>query len=255
MAFQIIPIPAFQDNYIWCLRSGRYATIVDPGVAAPVVAYLKAERLELETILITHHHADHIGGLANLIDRYSPVVYGPMDERIAGLTHVVREGARVELPSAELRLTVLEVPGHTRSHIAYYGDEVLFCGDTLFACGCGRLFEGSPAQMAVSLGKFAKLPGETRAYCAHEYTLSNIRFALAAEPQNAALLAFEERAKTLRAQGTPTVPTTIAQELATNPFMRCTEPAVARSASTQAGRAISDPVEVLAAIREWKNKF
>lgn len=255
MSYDILPIPAFQDNYIWLIRAGRSATVVDPGDAAPVIALLEAEGLKLDTVLVTHHHADHIGGLGRLIDRYRPLVYGPRDERISGLTQFVREGERIELPAAQIKLRVIEVPGHTRSHVAYYGGNAVFCGDTLFACGCGRLFEGSPAQMAQSLAKLARLPGETRVYCAHEYTLSNIRFALAAEPDNANLQGFERTARTLRAQGIPTVPTTIAEELATNPFLRCTEPRIVSTASAVAGKPLTDPVEVLAVIREWKNRF
>jgi hydroxyacylglutathione hydrolase len=253
--YDVIPLRAFNDNYIWTIRDATRAIVVDPGDAKPVLDYLAAEKLELLAIVITHHHADHIGGVAHLIANRKIPVYGPHDPRVPDATQRLVEGESITLPHFGIKLTVLEVPGHTSSHIAFYGDDMLFCGDTLFAAGCGRLFEGTPAQMHDSLGKFMRLPDSTRVYCAHEYTLANIRFARAAEPANRAIADWESRAKAMREVDRPTVPTTIALERATNPFVRCSEAGVIASASQRAGKPLADPVSVLAAIREWKNNF
>ena len=257
MPHEIVPLRAFSDNYIWTIRDTTHAIVVDPGDAAPVQAYLATEKLQLAAIIITHHHNDHIGGVKTLIAGRNIPVYGPHDERVPDATQRLRDGETISLPHFGIELTVLEVPGHTRSHIAYFSKEhdILFCGDTLFAAGCGRLFEGTPAQMHDSLGKFMSLPDTTRVYCTHEYTLSNIRFARAAEPANQALMDWEARAKAMREVDVPTVLTTIALERATNPFVRCTQPGIISTASQRAGKALSDPVSVLAAIREWKNSF
>lgn len=253
--YHVVPVRAFTDNYIWTLRDTTHAIVVDPGDAKPVLDYLAAEKLELAAIMITHHHNDHIGGVKQLIAGRKIPVYGPHDERVPDATQRLKEGEQITLPHFGVTLTVLEVPGHTRSHIAYHGDGMLFCGDTLFAAGCGRLFEGTPAQMHDSLSKFMRLPDNTRVYCTHEYTLSNIKFARAAEPDNADLQAWEARARALREVDTPTVPTTIALEKATNPFVRCGAQGVIATASERAGNPLADPVSVLAAIREWKNNF
>ncbi len=252
---EIIPLRAFADNYIWTLRDGTRAAVVDPGDARPVLDYLEREKLELVAILNTHHHADHVGGNAALLARRKVPVYGPRDERIAEVTHRVKDGDRFTLPHFGIEFEVAEIPGHTRSHIAFHGGGMLFCGDTLFAAGCGRLFEGTPRQMHESLSRLMKLPDDTRVYCGHEYTVSNVRFARSAEPGNAALAELEARAKAQRDQDLPTLPSTIGQEKATNPFVRVTEPAVIASASHQAGKPLTDPVSVLGAIREWKNRF
>jgi hydroxyacylglutathione hydrolase len=254
-SLQVTPIPAFDDNYIWALHDDRAAVIVDPGDATPVAAFLQKERLSLAAILITHHHADHIGGVEALRLAHPAPWFAPEDERIAGAARRVRDGERIRLPHFDIDLTVIAVPGHTRSHVAYQGAGMLFCGDTLFAAGCGRLFEGTAQQMHESLSAFARLPDDTRVYCAHEYTLSNIRFARAADPENAALLRFESQARAQRENGIPTLPTTIGQEKAVNPFMRVSEPGVIAGASAHAGRTLTDPVSVLAEIREWKNNF
>lgn len=251
----IVPLPAFRDNYIWLLRRGDVAAVVDPGDARPVLDYLKREKLALRAILLTHHHADHTGGVEELMAHAGPPVFGPADEGIAGITVPLREPAVIHVPGLDLELAVLDVPGHTRGHIAYYGANLLLCGDTLFGCGCGRLFEGSAAQMWHSLSKLAALPGETRVYCAHEYTEANLDFAFAVEPDNPELAARESRVNALRAQHRPSVPSTLAEELATNPFLRTAAPAVADAASRYRGHALSDPISIFAAIREWKNQF
>jgi len=251
----VIPIPAFQDNYIWLMRNQRYAAAVDPGDAVPVLAYLRREKLELTAILNTHHHADHVGGNAGLLREFRVPVYGPRNESIPLLTYRLVEGDHVSLPSLGLDFKVLDIPGHTSGHIAYYGANLLFCGDTLFACGCGKLFEGTAQQMYASLQKLSSLPDATLVYCGHEYTLANIRFAKAADPANAALLKLETTVRGLRELGMPTLPSDIGLEKATNPFLRCNHPEIVQAASRAAGKKLTDPESVFAAIREWKNNF
>ena len=253
--WDIVPLRAFADNYIWTLRDARCAAVVDPGDARPVIEYLEREKLELVAILNTHHHADHVGGNAGLLARWKVPVFGPHDDRIREVTQRLKDGARCTIPHFGIELGVMEIPGHTRSHIAFHGGGMVFSGDTLFAVGCGRLFEGTPRQMHDSLSRLMKLSDETRVYCGHEYTVSNIRFARAVEPDNAALHELETRAKQQRDKDLPTLPSTIAQEKATNPFVRVNEPAVIAAASRFAGRQLTDPVSVLAAVREWKNSF
>jgi hydroxyacylglutathione hydrolase len=262
---QVWPIPAFDDNYIWCIHDGKSALVVDPGDSGPVLDYLSKSELTLKGILITHHHADHTGGILNLLNALGPQipVYGPAGNDIPGRTQVAKEGDQFEIDSPRISLKVYEVPGHTLSHIAYFADmqsnlvePMLFCGDTLFASGCGRLFEGTPTQMTESLAKFAALPMNTLVYCTHEYTLSNIRFALAVEPNNANLISWSERAQKLRQQGLPTLPTTIGQELQVNPFMRSDQAVVIASAKAASHQAdLPSPAHVLAVIRAWKDRF
>jgi hydroxyacylglutathione hydrolase len=254
----IIPIPAFSDNYIWLVREGAHAAVVDPGDATPVLAYLDREKLTLSAIIATHHHNDHVGGIPALLARSSVPVFGPARETIPGRTHALAEGDEITVPGPELTLRVLDIPGHTAGHVAFVGGgaaPIVFVGDTLFAVGCGRLFEGTPAQMAGSLAKLAALPGKTQVYCGHEYTLANLRFALAVEPANAALRDRQTREQAKRDRGLPTLPSTIADELATNPFLRAGTPAVLAAAEAHAGRRLADPVEAFAIVREWKNAF
>jgi hydroxyacylglutathione hydrolase len=254
-SFEVVPLRAFRDNYIWTLRNDRYAAVVDPGDAQPVLDYLQRERLELCAILATHHHADHVGGVADLLARHAVPVYGPRGEPIPTLTHPVGEGDQVKVAQLGLEFKVLDIPGHTRAHIAYYGANSLFCGDTLFACGCGRLFEGTAAQMVDSLAKLAALPDETLVYSGHEYTMANIGFALEVEPENEELKARAALDAEKRRSERPTLPSTIGREKRTNPFLRCIEPAVVVSANKYLGARAGDPVQVFAAIRQWKNEF
>jgi hydroxyacylglutathione hydrolase len=250
-----MPIRAFRDNYIWCIRRDHLAAVVDPGDASPVLQYLQSEALELTAILATHHHNDHVGGNERLLSQYSVPVFGPDGENIPGITQKLREGDQIVVPGIGLSLTVLDIPGHTRGHIAYVGDGLVFCGDTLFSCGCGRLFEGTPEQMHRSLGKLSSLPGETRVYCGHEYTLSNLRFAEAAEPGNPAIALRRASAEAALERGEPSLPSTIEMERAANPFLRTHLAALAESASRYAKRKLTRPVEVFAMLREWKNVF
>ncbi|GAB4124365.1 MAG: hydroxyacylglutathione hydrolase [Rubrivivax sp.] len=250
-------LPAFADNYIWLLHDGVRAVVVDPGDAAPVVAALEAQSLRLAGILVTHHHADHVGGIDDLRPRLEGPVYAPAGE-LTPEPHVpVAEGDMVELLG--LRFAVLEVPGHTAGHVAYLQQDasdapLLFCGDTLFSAGCGRLFEGTPAQMHASLQRLAALPGGTRVCCTHEYTLSNLRFAAAVEPENAARRAYHAHCEAERAAGRPTLPSRIALEREVNPFLRCAEPAVVQAALAQ-GATGPGGVEVFTALRRWKDTF
>ncbi|MEI7445615.1 MAG: hydroxyacylglutathione hydrolase [Burkholderiales bacterium] len=261
----IVPVPAFSDNYIWLLvdRERRRAAVVDPGDAAPVVAALAAAGLRLAAVLVTHHHPDHVGGLPGLREAFPDmVVHGPAASRAEGIDVRWRHGDTVELDGFDARFRVIEVPGHTLDHVAYFaeriGDDprpVLFCGDTLFAGGCGRVFEGTPQQMTASLGRLAALPDDALVYCAHEYTSSNLRFARAVEPDNPALAERERQTAELRAAGTPTVPSTLSLERATNPFLRTTDPAVRQAAAVRLGHDPADAVETFAAVRQWKDTF
>ncbi|UVW27018.1 hydroxyacylglutathione hydrolase [Massilia sp. H6] len=256
----ILTVPAFNDNYLWLIHDGRHAAVVDPGDAGPVRAALAAHQLSLTAILLTHHHADHIGGVPGLLAEWPVPVYGPRNDGIELVSHALGEGERIDVAGLDLQLDVLEVPGHTLGHIAYVrrtpGAHWLFCGDTLFAGGCGRLFEGTPRQMADSLAKLAALPDETLVYCAHEYTVANLRFAQAVEPGNEGLALRMQDATARRGTRLPTVPSTIGLEKGTNPFLRYTEPGIVRTL-VEAGKLPvgATPLEAFAALRQWKNVF
>ena len=254
----IIPIPAFRDNYIWAVRRGTLAAVVDPGDAAPVLAWLDANGVELSAILATHHHADHVGGVPALRARYDVPVFGPAHERIPACTHPLGEGDRIAVPGIDLLLSVFDIPGHTAGHIAYYTmppEPLVFCGDTLFAAGCGRIFEGTPEQMWTSLSKLAALDESTRVYCGHEYTLANLRFAAAVEPGSKDIEARVVNERDKRERDLPTLPSTIGAERATNPFLRAALPGVNARAAAHAQRPMRDAVDTFATLREWKNGF
>lgn len=246
-------IPAFNDNYIWLIHSpDNHCVVVDPGEAAPVLKVLEEEQMHLDAILITHHHHDHVGGLSELKRRYPNInIVAPADEPIPAVSRSVEDGDQVEIFGE--RFMVLGVPGHTAGHVAYVGDGKLFCGDTLFSAGCGRLFEGTPEQMFHSLQKLASLPDETEVYCAHEYTSCNLAFALVAEQDNPYLQRYREEVSRLRAQGISTIPSTLKQEKLINPFLRCDQPSIKKSVANKATG--NSDVETFAALRRWKDEF
>ena len=256
MPLSVLSVPAFTDNYFWLIHRNGDAYVVDPGSAEPVNKALKQHKLNLIGILITHHHADHTGGIGDLLNKYQVPVYGPNNSAIEGISTPLKEGAELKL--LDIKVEVLEVPGHTLDHIAYFFHDttkLLFCGDTLFAGGCGRLFEGDAAQMFNSLNKIAVLPTETKIFCAHEYTLSNLQFALAVEPDNMALQERIKEEKIKRKNSQPTVPSVLTLELQTNPFMRTANSNVQQAASKRYGSLIENEKEVFRIIREWKDEF
>ncbi len=258
---RIHPIPAFSDNYIWALHgTGNAVCLVDPGEAAPCLAYLQQHQARLAAILITHHHPDHTGGVAALVQATGTTVYGPANSPFRGIQQPLADGDRVALPGCEAE--VMAVPGHTLDHIAYVipaassgADPVVFAGDTLFAAGCGRLFEGTAAMMHASLQRLAALPPATRLYCAHEYTLANLRFAAAVEPHNARVQERLQATRQMREKHRVTLPSDMATERATNPFLRTGEPAVQQAAAAHAGHALPDAAATFAVLRQWKDQF
>jgi len=255
---QITPVAAFADNYIWVIQEsgsdGRVA-IVDPGDAAPVIDHLQQHGLQPAAILITHRHADHIGGIAGLKAHYPGLpAFGPRNEAIDGLDTTLAEGDGVTIPGMNFRPRVMEVPGHTEGHIAYHAAGALFCGDTLFACGCGRVFSGTMAQLHAALNRISRLPEDTLLYCAHEYTLDNIGFALWVEPDNTALQQRRREAQQLRQANQPTVPSLLSLELATNPFLRVGVDQVQAAAARYMGRPLQGSEAVFTALRQWKDR-
>jgi hydroxyacylglutathione hydrolase len=259
MTIDVIPVPALKDNYVWLLRrrGGVHCAVVDPGDASPVLDYLRSMSLQLTDILITHHHADHTAGISGLKQMFPGCrVYGPQHEA-QRIEHRLSQGMKLNLAELDLEFEVLDIPGHTLGHIAYYsgGHSLLFCGDTLFSVGCGRLHEGTAEQMYASLRQLAGLPGGTAVYCGHEYTMKNIAFARQVEPHNGALWAFEQQALQLRATGRPTLPTRLCDELAVNPFLRAHTPDVKRSTERHCGESLVAPLEVFRALRRWKDGF
>jgi hydroxyacylglutathione hydrolase len=251
---QIEPIPAFEDNYIWALRAHGRAAVVDPGDAAPVLRFLEANGDRLEAILVTHRHGDHIDGVAELVARCAAPVYGPAAEAHTVVTRPLHDGARIRV--LDVDFTVIETPGHTLGHVAYYAREVgLFCGDTLFGAGCGRVFEGTLPQMHASLASLAALPADTLVYCAHEYTQSCLRFAKIVEPDNHAIDSRILAVAARRAAGLASVPSTLAEELATNPFLRWSAPAVIAAATARLGHPPANDADTFGAIRLWRDSL
>lgn len=256
MSVQISPIKAFQDNYIWCLHNTTHCYVVDPGDAEPVITFCQINNLKLCGILVTHHHWDHTNGLAELVSTFGDIpIYGPHNPSITLVNKRVSQGDGVTLPELALTFKVFEVPGHTLDHIAYYGLGCLFCGDTLFSAGCGRLFEGSPAQMYQSLNQLAALPTDTLVYCTHEYTLANINFALAVEPMNKALIEYHQWANQQRAANLATLPSSIKNERNINPFLRCEIDSVRQALSQHWQITFDKNEDAFAALRRWKDQF
>lgn len=254
---KIIAIRAFKDNYIWTIHSlgGSDIVVVDPGDADPVISYLHENNFNLEAILLTHHHWDHSGGILPLVRKYPHIkAYGPKGEKVDGINHFVAEGDEITLPKVNIKLKVIDIPGHTLGHIAFVDKNMLFCGDTLFSCGCGKIFEGTPEQMFRSLEKIKNLPKSIMIYCGHEYTLSNIAFAQTVDPNNKMLEKKLYFVKKL-AINHPSLPVSLESELQTNPFLRCDNPAIIASVQNHCGFQLDNPIAVFTHLRQWKNQF
>ncbi|MEE8482149.1 MAG: hydroxyacylglutathione hydrolase [Acidiferrobacterales bacterium] len=262
MSYTVLHADAFEDNYIWLIvpdatkgNEPGPVIIVDPGDETPVFEKIERENLKPVAILCTHHHWDHVGGAGDIAQRFTIPVYGPAKENISAVTHPVEDGDTVSEPETGLQFQVLSVPGHTKGHIAYYGNNMLFCGDTLFSAGCGRLFEGTAEQMLASLNKIAALPNDTRVYCAHEYTAANLRFAMTIDPENEDVKHYAQQVNDLRHSGQPTLPSTLALEKDINPFLRTGTNAIKRAAEKHSRSQLEDEVAVFAEVRRWKDSF
>ncbi|WP_448550435.1 hydroxyacylglutathione hydrolase [Thalassotalea fusca] len=261
-SINILPIPAFNDNYIWALigHDQKQVTVVDPGCANAVIQFIESNGYQLNSILVTHHHYDHVDGIAALLkysqDKHWPInVYGPVNENIPHCSHKVQENDTVTLPHLDITFTVFDVPGHTAGHIAYYTQDALFCGDTLFSVGCGRLFDGTAEQLHQSLQKLSTLPGRTKVYCTHEYTMANINFALTVDPTNHELIDYFNQVKNKREQGLPTLPSTISLEKNVNPFLRTDSREIQQSVSQFSSLATNNALDTFVALRKLKDNF
>ncbi|MBU1666242.1 MAG: hydroxyacylglutathione hydrolase [Gammaproteobacteria bacterium] len=252
---KVTAIPAFRDNYVWAIHDDHSVILVDPGEAAPILAWLERWQRHPVAILVTHHHADHVGGIREITARYAIPVYGPGNEAIPGRTHPLLGGETVQISELGLTFQVLATPGHTLGHLCYVGHGALFCGDTLFSCGCGRLFEGTPAQMHASLNRIKALPAETLVYCAHEYTLENLAFALKVEPNNPALQTRLMEVRSLLSQEKPTLPVSLSREIATNPFLRFDQSSVAVAAAQHAGHPAQPGLVTFTTVRAWRDGY
>ena len=259
-SLQIVPIPAFKDNYIWAIykSDAKEIILVDPGDAAPCIQFIEHHKLTLNAILITHHHPDHVGGLSNLITKFPDVaIYGPQEAHNKGVTTILNHNEELTFDALDLKFRVSHVPGHTLGHIAYFCEKeaILFCGDTLFSGGCGRLFEGTHEQLQHSLTHLASLPSNTKVYCTHEYTLANLNFALTVEPSNLDLVNYYNQVTRLREQNLATLPSTIGLERSINPFLRCEQPEIIESTECYTDERQPDPLAVFTALRQWKDNF
>src|SRR5579885_402652 len=255
--FRIYPVKALKDNYIWVIVNTLQmsAMIVDPGEAAPVINFITSNNLSLIAILATHHHWDHINGIGELIQYFDVPVYAPTIEKIPHMTALAAPESELCIPGIPLNIQVLGIPGHTKGHVAYYAPGMLFCGDTLFAAGCGRIFEGTPEQMFASLQKLAALPDDTNIYCGHEYTFDNLRFAEIVEPGNPKIHERKTRVSELRNKSLPSLPSTLLEEKETNPFLRCDSPELIANVEKFAYQYLRDPVSVFTWLRKWKDNF
>jgi len=255
MSIQIHPVKAFEDNYIWAIHNNKEAIVVDPGESIAVNNYLRSHQLTLHTVLITHHHYDHINGVDQLLSDWNCKIYAPADDRIPFKYKTAKEGDQLAFESMEISFKVIETPGHTKSHICFYNDQWLFCGDTLFNIGCGRMFEGTAVEFVSSLNKLKALNPKTQVFCTHEYTLSNLEFALSMEPDNNNLLAYSEKIQRIREQGKPSLPTRLEVQLKLNPFLRTTEKSLQKIVSQQSQSQVNSDVQCFMHLRKLKDIY